>query len=670
MSELGNLSVKISADTSGLQSGVRSSDKALKDFTRSANNETRQASRSLDNMTAAFTRMLPAIGAATAAFSVGAIMKDAIREQEQLQRNMMRTEALIKSTGAAAGFTAEELHEQARQLAAVTLESTEGIMQAQQIMLSFRQVTGETFTRATELAADLAAVTGTSLNSAMAQLGKALEDPVQGLNAMSRSGVSFTDQQKETIKALVETNQVAAAQKIILDELAGQYGGVSRAQAMGLAGAQDTLAQSIQETKIQMAEYFDLESKAIKFYEALTTISERLRRIFTDNEELIRQRERMTVELFGKTEQQQVQNMENLLRSAQNELNDATTALQTFEDAIAASGMEVDRTNPNYQIFVDRVSEARAEVERLQAVLGRRAERQEMDSELDAIIAEFAQIEEKNRAYAEQLRKDKEVQQAKWIEDLRAFHMEEMAEIEALRQYREVTLQGQLDDLRRAAWDEMDILNEKHLNEMAMLEEFLEHKLITQQEYDEMLIESVQRREDAINAIEARANAEKLRQAEQQARARVQVEQQAMNALTSLMNSGSRELFKIGKIAAIAQAVINTKQGITNALANAPWPINIGAAAAIGAAGFAQVASIKAQSFGSGASGGASSVTAGLSAQAQGVQAQPSQAAPEGGTLTVQGLSANSLLTGDVVASLAEELLDYQRRGGNVVLAR
>ncbi len=198
---------------------------------------------------------------AVAAAGIGKLFFDAVREQEQLQRNMLRTEQLVRSTGAAAGFTAEQLHEQARGLAFATLQSTEGVMAAQQVMLSFRKVSGETFTRATELAADLATVTGTDLKSSVTQLGKALEDPVQGINAMTRSGVSFTQAQKDVIKSMVETGDVAGAQKLILDELANQYGGVARAEAMGLAGAQDTLAQSVQEAKIALADYFGLGEK-------------------------------------------------------------------------------------------------------------------------------------------------------------------------------------------------------------------------------------------------------------------------------------------------------------------------------------------------------------------------------------------------------------------------
>lgn len=220
---------------------------------RNANSELGNMQRSgqkAESTVGKLGKRLFALGAAAVGVRAIAGQFSAInREGELLQRNMLRTEALIRSTGAAAGFSAKQLHEQARQLALGTLRSTEEVMESQQILLSFRRVSGETFTRATELAADLATVVQTDLKSAMTQLGKALEDPVLGMTAMSRSGVSFTQTQKDLVKELIATGRQAEAQKLILDELASQYGGVARKEAEGLAGAQDTLAQAFQESR-------------------------------------------------------------------------------------------------------------------------------------------------------------------------------------------------------------------------------------------------------------------------------------------------------------------------------------------------------------------------------------------------------------------------------------
>jgi hypothetical protein len=72
---------------------------------------------------------------------------------------------------------------------------------------------------------------GTDPKQAAIQLGKALNDPVKGISALSRVGVTFTDQQKKTIGALVKGGKTAEAQKIILKELSSEFGGAAAASS-------------------------------------------------------------------------------------------------------------------------------------------------------------------------------------------------------------------------------------------------------------------------------------------------------------------------------------------------------------------------------------------------------------------------------------------------------
>jgi hypothetical protein len=257
---LGTLTLDLVAKIGGFTQGLDQAERTAKKRSRSIAKE--------------FGAMKVAFVAATAAAiaATGGLIKSALGEQEKLQRNMLRTEAIISATGKTAGFSAEQLHQQARELALATLQSTEGVMQAQQILLTFRSVAGDTFTRTTELAADLATVTGTSLTGAMTQLGKALEDPIRGIGALRKSGVSFTADQQKIIKSLVDTGRQAEAQKLILDELARQYGGVSRKEAEGLAGAQDTLGQRIQEAKLAFAEQLQLSDRVASWYNTMADL--------------------------------------------------------------------------------------------------------------------------------------------------------------------------------------------------------------------------------------------------------------------------------------------------------------------------------------------------------------------------------------------------------------
>ena len=85
--------------------------------------------------------------------------------------------------------------------------------------------------------------------------------------------------------------------------------------------------------------------------------------------------------------------------------------------------------------------------------------------------------------------------------------------------------------------------------------------------------------------------------------------------LVSLMNSGSKKMFNIGKISALAQGVLNLRESIMSAYAagsEVGGPI-VGAAyaATAGLAQVANLASIKSASFGGGGGGATVSSTTG-----------------------------------------------------------
>ncbi|GEM_PF-778023 len=264
---LGTLTLDLVAKVGSFEQGM---DKA----SRKAKSSSKEMSSAADEAGAAWKKVAPIVGAAFSAFGAGsatAFIQSAMKEQEQLQRNMLRTEAVIKATGAAAGLSAQELHQQARQLALATLQSTEGVMQAQQVLLSYSSITGDVFERAIGTAADLATLIGGPLNGSLEMLAKTLDNPIQGINALRRQGIYFTEDQQKVIKALVETNQLAEAQGLILDELAGQFGGIARKEAEGLAGAQDTLGQRIQEAKLALADQLQLTDRATAVYNSMSS---------------------------------------------------------------------------------------------------------------------------------------------------------------------------------------------------------------------------------------------------------------------------------------------------------------------------------------------------------------------------------------------------------------
>ena len=152
-----------------------------------------------------------------------------------------QVEAALNSMGPVAGKTSAQLQKAAEDLQHLSTFDDDDILKSVTAnMLTFGNIAGETFDRAQLAALNLSARLGQDLQSSAIQVGKALNDPVKGVAALSRVGVSFTAQQKAQIKAMAEAGEVAGAQAIILGELEKQFGGAAKAARDATPGA-DTL---------------------------------------------------------------------------------------------------------------------------------------------------------------------------------------------------------------------------------------------------------------------------------------------------------------------------------------------------------------------------------------------------------------------------------------------
>jgi hypothetical protein len=155
----------------------------------------------------------------------------------------------IESTGGAAGRTLEQLKQQAGELQKVTLFPDDVTEKGQEILLTFTNIREEIFDRTIPLAQDLSTVFEQDLATSAVQLGKALNDPVKGISALQRVGITFSEDQKKLIESLVATGDVAAAQTVILNELEVQVGGAARAAAEAGLGPYELLRQRFDEVK-------------------------------------------------------------------------------------------------------------------------------------------------------------------------------------------------------------------------------------------------------------------------------------------------------------------------------------------------------------------------------------------------------------------------------------
>ena len=188
-------------------------------------------------------KKLAKIGAAAfAAVGAGALVmgKQLLDAGERAATSNARIEQITKSMGQFDGATdqvTDRLVKLAEKTARLVGVDQNLIKEGQALLLTFKSVSadadkvGGVFDRATQAAVDLAAAGFGSVTSNAVQLGKALEDPIKGLAALGKSGVTFTADQKELIKSLVETGDVASAQEIILKAVEMQVGGTAEATA-------------------------------------------------------------------------------------------------------------------------------------------------------------------------------------------------------------------------------------------------------------------------------------------------------------------------------------------------------------------------------------------------------------------------------------------------------
>jgi len=168
-----------------------------------------------------------AFGISFAIFKGIEFVKEAKEDWEKLEFANSQLEAGLESTGMAAGLTFKDLTESAEQFSHNLKFTKAEVEDMQSILLTFPSVTKDTFNSASQAILDMATRLGTDAKGAAIQLGKALQDPVAGLNALHRVGVN-TDELKKKFETVTDTLQ---RQKLIIHELTEEFGGSAEAAA-------------------------------------------------------------------------------------------------------------------------------------------------------------------------------------------------------------------------------------------------------------------------------------------------------------------------------------------------------------------------------------------------------------------------------------------------------
>ena len=220
----GNMIVTLVAQTKKFQDGLTEAGKRARGFGAVVGSAMNMAMGALGMLAGALVFFLP----------------NFIKMGEEARKSELRLSNIAKqmnlfgdSTEAVTG----RISKYAEELSFATGVDDEMIRSAQAVMLTFKNLAksadevGGPFDRATQASLDLAAAGFGGVEENAVRLGKALQDPIKGITALTRVGVTLTDEQKANIEALMAQNDLLGAQSIILEAIETQVGGTAEATA-------------------------------------------------------------------------------------------------------------------------------------------------------------------------------------------------------------------------------------------------------------------------------------------------------------------------------------------------------------------------------------------------------------------------------------------------------
>lgn len=233
-------------------------------------------------------------------------------------------------------------------------------------------------------------------------------------------------------------------------------------------------------------------------------------------------------------------------------------------------------------------------------------------------------------------------------------------------------LQMKLDTLSNALMTETERENQAYENRRQMLEDALNNKLITEQRYRDLLERLEEQHQAKLTELQRQGEEQRLQQRMDFANQAMTLQQQVgqmfidasrinigqltvqlksfldsskelwkkgmqgklsvvqggLSMLSGLMESHNRRMFEAGKVAAIANAVISTAQGMAEAL-KWGWPMGPIFAGIIGAAGALQIAKIASTQFGQKGAGSAGIPASGVGGGTPAVPINPRTGFPQ-----------------------------------------
>ncbi|CAM3122497.1 phage tail length tape measure family protein [Brevundimonas diminuta] len=252
--EIDRLLVRIEANATQFEATIKKMNRSLHGAQAETRRSMAEIQKSVDGASMGIRRSAlmatSALAALGVSFGAAQLVKD-FREGEEAAK---RLEAVLKTTGHAAGLTYGQIASWARELEEETGRSATEIQNAAAQLATFTSIGRREFTEAIEVANDMAAVFGGDLKSNLDAVARALDDPIEGFANLRKRGFALTDAELKRAEAHMKAGRSAEAQQVVLKNLSSQVDGTAKAVNTGLTKSLNDLQRQAGDTFKQMAD--------------------------------------------------------------------------------------------------------------------------------------------------------------------------------------------------------------------------------------------------------------------------------------------------------------------------------------------------------------------------------------------------------------------------------
>jgi hypothetical protein len=259
-----SISIPVTGNTAPLRQSLTRAERDLQRFANDSKAKMKSAA-------SAFAVAGAAVG------GMGVAIYSGFQKAEQANKRVAQIAKSMGLFGMQTGQVVRRLQELGDQLERETGLTAESIKETQAKLLTFSQIAktadeaGGAFDRATKAAIDMGAAGFGEATMNAVQLGKALQDPIKGVTALARSGITFTTQEREKIRTLVESNRMLEAQDMILSAVEQQVQGTAAATATATTKMKNSLGEITDLVGEALAPAFDAGAVEMQKFSAWAT---------------------------------------------------------------------------------------------------------------------------------------------------------------------------------------------------------------------------------------------------------------------------------------------------------------------------------------------------------------------------------------------------------------